>query len=107
VLNAQGQSVIAGSLSGDETPLLPLGKRTYSGELDLSKLIPGSYALHAVAVLASGKEVSAQRVLKVEPGETDGNGGTTPPVITVVEGASVEAPAKIDVPGEGSSGNAQ
>jgi hypothetical protein len=107
ILNPQGQSIIGGGLSGDEPPLLPLGKRTYSGELDLSKLAPGTYALHATAVLASGKEVTAQRVLKVEPGEPDGNGGTTPPVITVVKGASVEAPAKIDVPGEGSSGNAQ
>jgi hypothetical protein len=58
-------------------------------------------------VLAGGKEVTAQRVLNVEPGEPDGNGGTTPSVITVMEGASIEAPAKIDVPGEGSSGNAQ
>jgi hypothetical protein len=107
ILNPQGQSVIGASLSGDETPLLPLGKRTYSGELDLSQLATGSYALHAAAVLSSGKEVTAQRVLKVEPGESDGNGGTTPPVITIMDEATVEAPAKIDIPGEGSSGNAQ
>jgi hypothetical protein len=107
VLDAQGHSAGSVVLSGDEGPLLPLGQRTFSGEIELGALQPGDYALHATADLAAGKTTEAQEVMQVAAGEPDADGGPTEPVITLVSQPAVELPGAVSVPNDGGTGDAK
>lgn len=71
LLTAQGIEVRSAALSGDEGALLPLGKRTFSGEIDLTGLEPGMYALRSTARLSDDHEVARQYVVNVEFGPSD------------------------------------
>jgi hypothetical protein len=97
VLNPQGRVERSVLLSGDEGQLLPLGKRTFSGDLSLAGLEPGYYALRAVATLVPGEDVSMQQVLLIEAGESD-----AAPLVTVLDAATVELPGEISLPDDGS-----
>ena len=72
-------------LSGDDQMLLPLGRRPYSAELDLSGIEPGYYAVRAVFGIGEGKDVTRQQVVRVDVQETKGSDGkvVTIPVVTV------------------------
>lgn len=66
VLNPQGGQVVSQELAAEEGPLLPFGKRIFGGEVDLSELPAGSYALRAVVLLGNGREITRQHVLVVD-----------------------------------------
>lgn len=68
VLTPQGQQVRNQAFTGEEGPLLPLGRRTYSSELATAGLEPGYYAVRAVVNLADGHDITKQQVLLVEEG---------------------------------------
>lgn len=95
VLNPQGRAERSVILSGDEGPLLPLGKRIFSGELSLEGLEPGYYALRAVATLVPGEETTMQHVLLIEAGESDGA-----PLVTLLDAATAELPGEIYLPAD-------
>jgi hypothetical protein len=91
LLSPQGRAIRNAVLSGDDGVLLPLGRRTYSGELDLSDVSPGYYALRALISLAPGREIATEQVLLVE--EDDGL-----PVVTVLDSAAIELPEEVELP---------
>jgi hypothetical protein len=95
VLNARGVQIRDVFLSGEQGTLLPLGKRTYSGELDLAGLEPGYYALR-LSVGLDDKIVAKQHVLLVEKGYGEG-GDTTGDGLRV----TLLEPDSVDVPEEG------
>lgn len=107
VLNAQGQSVGSVELAGDDGALLPLGQRTFSGELSLASLVPGYYALRGTVNLATGNDVSSQRVLQVAAGEPAADGSPAAPVVTVLDQATVDLPGNVNLPGGGSASDAK
>jgi hypothetical protein len=101
VLDAQGRSMRSTSLAGDDGLLLPLGKRTFSGDLDLAGLDPGYYALRSDVTLDPGNQVTTQRVLRIEAGAPDAEGKATAPIITVLDAAAVELPGDGSLPADG------
>lgn len=94
VLSAQGGQVRNVELSSEEGPLLPLGKRQFSAELDLDGVAPGYYALRAVAQVASGQQAVGQQVIRVETEDLKGEDGKTvsAPRVTLVDPTSAEVP---------------
>ncbi len=98
VLSPQGALIASATLAGDTGTLLPLGKRTFSGELNLAGIEPGYYTLRSVVGIAPGDDVSMQKLLLVEAGQPDAAGGAMPPVITVVDPASVDFPGGVALP---------
>jgi hypothetical protein len=86
---SQDQLVRNETLIGDEGPLLPLAKRTYSAVVDFSGVEPGYYALRAVASLADDREVAKQQVVLVQRAE-DPEGGAGAVHVSVVESATIE-----------------
>ena len=69
VLTAQGTLVASDTLSGDAGTLLPLGQRTFSGELDFSGVEPGDYSLVATVKIAADNKVTRKYVLTVKTEE--------------------------------------
>lgn len=94
LLTAQGSLVTNQALSGEEGALLPLGKRTYSAELDFSGVEPGYYTLRGMVTLGMESEATKEQVLLVETQEVTGQDGSTAsvPRVTVVDPATVELP---------------
>lgn len=60
VLGPRGEHILRSSLSGDEGVLLPLAVRSYSEQLDFSKVDPGTYVLRATVNYGSGQEAAKQ-----------------------------------------------
>lgn len=84
LINAQGRQIRNYALDGENEPLLPLGKRTFSGEVTFGTLEPGYYALRARATLDEDHTVAFQRLLLVE---RNGDAGET---VTVLDDEAVE-----------------
>ncbi len=86
-------------LNGEEGTLLPLGKRTFSAEMNLEGIAPGFYALRAVATLAGDKAATSQEVIKVEAEEqVDADGGkTTVARVTIVDPATADLPEGMEL----------
>jgi hypothetical protein len=92
LLTPQGGSVLGSRLEGEARPLLPLGRRDFSGELDFSGVEPGSYVLRSVVSIGDGRDVVKQMVATVELA-TDGEGTTeTVPVVTLLDPESGPVP---------------
>lgn len=66
LLSAQGRSVRSIALSGLDATLLPLGKRSFSGEIDLEDLEPGYFAVNARVTSGEGIEFSRQEIIRIE-----------------------------------------
>ena len=114
LLKPQGGQVLSVALDGDTDPLLPMGKRTFGGEMDFKGLDQGLYTLRVTCVLADGVKVTDHRVVKVEASETVAADGTKQTVQQVVvldpsveaataDPSSIAGPTKTDkeVQGEG------
>jgi hypothetical protein len=104
VLSAQNRQLRNVPLTADEGPLLPLGKRTFSAELNVDGLEPGYYALRATAKIGGEKDVAGQQIMLVEMGggvDADGKAVSVPRV-TLVDPNTADLPegVKLDV-GEG------
>lgn len=69
VVSAQGGLMASKELSGEDKTLLPLGQRTFSGEIDLSKLTAGQYKLVASVAIDDGKKVTRKYGLTVKDEE--------------------------------------
>jgi hypothetical protein len=109
VLSAQGGQVRNVPLSGEEGPLLPLGKRTFSAELDFNGIEPGYYALRVKAKIAGDVESTGQQVILVETDEHVGDDGkaVSVPRVTLVDPATTDGlPEGMSMPGGPNSGNA-
>ncbi len=104
LLTPQGVQALGQPLSGDEGMLLPLNKRTYSAEIDLSALEPGFYALRANVALSPENEVVEQVVVQVDREEQRGPAGEVilVPRVTLVDpaagGLALDAAAGAPVP---------
>jgi hypothetical protein len=90
LLSAQGVQLRNVALSAEEGSLLPLGKRSFSGELDLEGLEPGYYALRARVGVAGNVEFNGQEIVLVETEEQVGQDGEAKPLtrVTVVDPSS-------------------
>lgn len=66
LLTPQGREVSGAQLHGDAAELLPLGRRTLSGEMDFAAVAAGDYVLLSTVRMASGGEVTKQKVVRVE-----------------------------------------
>jgi hypothetical protein len=99
VLSAQGGQVKNVEFSGDDAPLLPLGKRTYSAELDLGGVPPGYYALRATAKIADEKQAIGQQIILIDAEErVDESGKTiTVPRVMLVDPITANLPEGIDL----------
>lgn len=95
LLNPQGRQVNQVELTAEEGALLPLARRRYSGEMDLSEVEPGYYALRSRTHLTDGNALTGQQVLLVESG-TDGAGTS----VTVVDPEAHDIPEGLDEPGD-------
>jgi hypothetical protein len=94
LLTPQGLFVVEAALTGEEGPLLPFGKRSYSGELDFTEVKPGYYSLRFMATIATDIEITKQEVIFVETDETVGLDGTkrSVPRVAIVDTAPGEVP---------------
>jgi len=99
LLSAQGAAVRNVALSGDDSSLLPLHTRTFSGDLDIADIKPGYYTLQANITGDKRLEFTERQVLLVEDADP-GSGGTAPRV-TLVDSADVPE----DVTTEAGDGN--
>ena len=72
LLTPQGRQIVVTALAGDDGMILPLGKRTYGAEIDLTGVEPGYYALRVTFDLGDDKEVSKQQVVLVGTQELRG-----------------------------------
>jgi hypothetical protein len=103
LLTSRGEEISRVELTGEPGMLLPLGLRTYGGELNLSSLEPGLYVLRAQFPLSTTAVVTDQHLLLLEPGEvTEADGDVVPgPKVTLdPEGAEVEVEQLPAVPPE-------
>lgn len=100
VLNPQGTQLRSVALSGDEGMLLPLGKRNFSGELNLGGLEPGYYALRGTVAMTTERSAARQQVIQVADEEiTDENGETSMArTVTLLDAAAVEQLDEADIP---------
>jgi hypothetical protein len=69
LIDSDGRNVWDVALSGDTDMLLPLGTRTFGGELDFSRVPPGLYVLRASGSVVLDRWTIAQRVIEVSDSE--------------------------------------
>jgi hypothetical protein len=100
VLNPQGTQLRSVALSGDEGMLLPLGKRNFSGELNLAGLEPGYYALRGTVAMTTERSAARQQVIQVADEEiTDENGEKSMArTVTLLDAEAVEQLDEADIP---------
>lgn len=104
LLSAQGVQVRNATLSGEEGSLLPLGKRAFSGELDLAGIEPGYYALRARVGATGNLEFAGQQIVLIENEQQVAADGNALSVIraTLVDPATADVPDGLDAAiGEG------
>lgn len=104
VLSAQNRQLRNVPLTADEGPLLPLGKRTFSAELNVEGLEPGYYALRATAKIGGEKDIAGQQIMLLEMGEgLDADGkAVSVPRVTLVDPATADLPEGVGLDvGEG------
>ena len=94
LLSAQGTGVRNVALSGDDSSLLPLHTRTFSGDLDIADVKPGYYTLQANVMSDKGLEFTGRQVLLIE--SADPASGGTAPRVTLVDSASVPSDLKTE-----------
>lgn len=96
VVSSQGALLVMKDLSGEDDSLLPLGQRTFSGEVNLSKLKPGNYPMVASVRVGDDEIVTRKYILSVKTEEFTSSDGRK------VEMPSVslrKSPAKNGLPG--------
>jgi hypothetical protein len=94
LVSSLGSELRKVALDGDEGPLLPLGKRTFSAEINLEGVEPGFYALRAISVLSAEKSVTGQQVIQVASEEVTATDGTksTEQTVSIVDPSTTELP---------------
>jgi hypothetical protein len=65
LVSGTGQSVTDVELAGDDSFMLPLESRDFSGEFDFEKVEPGTYAMRAVLDCGSGQGTAEQMPIRV------------------------------------------
>lgn len=65
VVSPEGGVLATEDLTGDNGPLLPLGRRRFSSDLDLASIAPGDYDLIATIEIAGGKTITRKFVAAV------------------------------------------
>ena len=98
LLTPQGRQVQQVELAGEAGALLPLARRRYSGEMDLSEVEPGYYALRSRTFLSDRNALTSQQVLLVENGTDEA--GTLVTTVTVVDPDARDIPEGLDEPGD-------
>lgn len=103
VLTAQGGQVRNVALSGEEGLLLPMGKRTFGGELNLDGVEPGYYALRTTATIAAEMQVTGQQIILVETEERTGDDGKAVivPRVTLIDPESEDIPEGMEMKAAG------
>jgi hypothetical protein len=86
--SALGIALRSVELSGQRGPLLPLGRRIMSGELDFNGIEPGLYSMQISMDLGGGKTTELQQIVEVETGATEAVDGSLieGPIISIREG---------------------
>lgn len=86
--SSDGGTVATATLSGgDEGPLLPLGKRMFSGTLDLSNIKPGDYSVDVLVSLDKDKQITRKYLASVKaPASTGDQAGI--PIVTLTDAAA-------------------
>jgi hypothetical protein len=102
LLTPHGSGLRDVALAGEEGALLPLGKRSYGGEMDFSDIEPGYYALRSRITLTHERTITQQLILLVESEEAKTAAGATTSVtrITVVDPDIHDVPDGLDEPGD-------
>jgi hypothetical protein len=91
--SALGIALHSVELSGQRGPLLPLGRRIMSGELDFNGIDPGLYAMQISMDLGRGETAELQQIVEVETGATEAVDGSLieGPIVSIREGQELPA----------------
>lgn len=96
VMSSGGEALLSQALSDDNTPLLPLSRRRFSGELSLASIEPGDYSVLAAVDIGAEQPISRRYLLSIAAPE----GSESAPTISLTDPASDDA-GSLDVNKDG------